>query len=160
MNEENKNNEIAVDVIVEDEYKNTEVITDIIFDGKENITLKDIEYMCKYMSDYRSCEECMLNNGHRCGYVLLLKQFGSVENLNMAILGWLKENPPTSFLMDIKTRMPNIKIDTNYNIPTMCVESLYGNGCINCKLNSTNDFDCSKIECRQCWRTPMEENSI
>lgn len=153
-------NEITSEVIIDasDKYKNIDVITDHTFDGKTDVTLKDINYLCKFTRNYEGCENCLLNNGRICPYALLIKQFKGYENLNISILSWLNDNPPTSYLMDIKVKMPTIQIDDTYNIPLMCVQSLYGKDC-KCNLSDPSKFDCSKLECRECWRQPMKEFS-
>jgi hypothetical protein len=144
------------DVEIFDSFENFDVLTDLVFEGKEDVNLRDIDYMCNYISKYEGCENCILNSGRVCGFALLLKKFGTTSSLNNNILNWLNDNPPTSFLMDIKEKMPNVDID-DYNIPNFCVQSIYGKDCCECLIEDSSKFDKKDILCRKCWRTPMEE---
>lgn len=141
-----------------DPTDNLDVITDIVFTGKKDVTIKDIDYMCNYLASNDLCEKCPLNGGDHCGYALLLKKFKTGKNLNNSILQWLLDNPPTSFLMDIKVKMPNVELDDKYNIPNFCVQNIYGKDCCNCNINNTKDFSKDNPICRHCWKTPMDNN--
>lgn len=132
---------------------NCDVITDIVFSNKEEVTLKDINYMCNYISEYEGCENCPLNSGKICGYAVLLRKFKDYQSINSIIKNWIFDNPPTSFLMDIKVKMPTVELDPKFKIPNFCVKSIYGKDSIECNCNQ---FDKCNMLCRKCWRTPMD----
>lgn len=154
---ENKEDVIISDIEIIDQYKNVDVITDIVFEGKTDVNIKDIQYMCDYISKNEGCEFCPFNSGKICGYAVLLKKFNTGREINNTVLNWLKDNPPTSYLMDIKVKMPTVDI-SNTNIPNFCVQSIYGKNCCDCLIKDTSKFDNSDMYCRKCWRTPMDEN--
>jgi len=150
-------NIVESEVVIQDKYKDTDVITDIIYDGKEEVTLKDIQYMCNFNRKYNGgCRNCIFNNGRMCYYARLLHFFNNdINQLKGSILNWLFENPPTSFLMDIREKMQGIPIDKDYNIPNICVKNLYGDKCKNCELCNPSKFEISNETCRRCWRKPI-----
>lgn len=156
--EEVKNEITSISIV--DELENVDVITDIIFDGKKDVTIRDINYMCNYISEHIGCENCPLSfkDAPICGFVLFLKQFKDAKNLNNAVLNWLNENPPSSYLMDIVNKMPNIDLDTNYHIPKFCVKNIYGKDCKKCLRtnNNTDKFEIDCMDCRKCWREPKD----
>lgn len=148
-----------INVEINDEYADVDVITDIIFDGKDEINLSDLEYMCRTNRLVNgNCSFCPMNNGKHCFYSLMKKSFGGVLNLKQEILLWLTENPPTSFLMDVKVKMQGIPLDTNYHIPNICVQNLYGDKSPICSCSGgPSTFSSSKKECRECWRKPIDK---
>lgn len=149
--------EVIYDVEVLDPYADSEVITDIVYKNKKEATIKDLEYMCNFINNTDGCNNCPFTvRGKICGYSMLLKKFQNYENLNSYVLEWILENPPTSFLMDIRTKLPNIQLDSKYNIPNLCVKNIYGNDACDCPNNS--NFDVSDMRCRFCWRLPMDKN--
>jgi len=155
MNEKENNIELEVN----DEYKDVEVITDIIYKGKNDITLSDLEYMCRTNKLLnQTCDFCILNTGKHCFYSLLKKSIGGAANLKNEVLFWLNENPPTSYLMDVKVKMTGIPIDNIYHIPNICVKNLYGDKAPKCSCMNESEFSTSKIQCRRCWRTPMDKS--
>jgi len=147
-------------VIIDDIYKDKEVITDIIYEGKTDVTLRDVDYMCNFISSHQGCEYCPFcpsNPARSCAFAgMIRKGGGSVELLNSQILDWLSMNPPTSYLMDIRERMPNVMIDKDYNIPNFCVQNIYGKDCCKCCHNDTSKFSIENLGCRECWRKPMD----
>ena len=150
--------EVIENVEVVDPLEKTDVITDLVFEGKSDVNLKDIKYMCDYVSEYEGCENCPLNSGKICGFAILLKKFfNDVNNMNELVLTWLKNNPPTSYLMDIKEKIPTVVLDKDFNIPTFCVQNIYGKDCCECSLNDISKFDSSNMLCRRCWRIPISE---
>lgn len=158
--ENEQKEDISVEILNKDIYEHVDVITDIIFNGKTDVTLKDLNYMCKYISKYEGCEDCPINCGRNCPFVYLLKEFGgNVSSLNNTVLKWLWDNPPKSFLMDIKQKMPNIVLNKDYNIPNFCVQNLYGKECCKCEINDNSEYSCDNMLCRKCWRQPMEKNN-
>lgn len=146
-----------MEVEIVDPYVDTDVITDLVFEGKTDVNIKDIQYMCDHISKNEGCEYCPLNGGRMCGYAILLKKFGTGSEINKSVLNWLNDNPPTSYLMDIKEKMPNVVID-KYNIPSFCVQNIYGKGCCECLAGDTSKFNTSNMYCRKCWRTPMDDD--
>lgn len=162
MNKDTKENkveepEVVTEIEIVDPLNDTEVITDIIFDGKTDVTIMDIQYMCDYINKYIGCEYCPLNNGKSCGYAIMLRKFKTGKEINKTILNWLRENPPTSYLMDIKEKMPTVVLDDKFNIPNFCVHSIYGKDCCKCAISDPSKFDTSDMLCRKCWRTPMDD---
>jgi len=152
-NEENKTE--VLDVTLVDPYEHVDVISDTFYEGKEKATVSDIEYMCNFIANNIGCEYCPLKVSNKiCPFALLLKKYGTYTEINKEILKWLSENPPTSYLMDIREKMPNVVIDSNYNIPNFCVKDIYGNDCCEC-CKSDNVFDKADMYCRKCWRQPM-----
>ena len=142
-----------VECEVIDPIDSCDVITDIVFFNKKEVSLKDLNYMCRYISEYEGCENCPINSGRVCGYAVLLKRFKNSENINKCILNWLMENPPTSYLMDIKVKMPNVNLDEKFHIPNFCVKDIYGKEACNCEVDK---FEKDSMECRKCWRMPMD----
>lgn len=158
MSKEEKNKPLEVEVINKDIFENVDVICDLSIHDKEEITLRDINYMCKFVSEYEGCEKCILNQGkYTCPFIDLIEPYGSYKTLNSAIKEWLLDNPPKSYLMDIKQKMPMVELDEEFHIPKFCVKSIYGKDCINCEAKNKNTFDVKDMYCRKCWRTPIDE---
>lgn len=155
-----KKEALEVEVINNDVFENVDVICDdlSIHDSKE-ITLRDINYMCKYISEYEGCENCILNDSksYSCPFIDMVEPFGGYKALNSSIKKWLMDNPPKSFLMDIKQKMPNADLDEEYHIPKFCVKNIYGKDCIQCEAANKDCFDAKDMYCRKCWRTPIEK---
>jgi len=155
-NNKEKEKDELIEVEILDPFENTDVITDLVFEGKKDVNIRDIQYMCDHISNNEGCEYCPLNSGRVCGYAILYKQFGGGNEINRTILNWLNDNPPTSYLMDIKEKMPNVSID-KYHIPSFCVQSIYGKNCCECLAGDPSKFDKTNMFCRKCWRTPMDD---
>lgn len=151
--DENNNEKLVLNCDVIDPIDEVDVITDIVFQNKKDINIKDINYMCKYISEYEGCENCPLNSGRICGFAILLKKFKDADNINKTVLDWLLDNPPTSFLMDIKVKMPTVTIDDKYKIPNFCVKDIYGKDACSCNVSK---FEKDNMICRRCWRTPID----
>jgi len=147
---------LVVEVLSTEEVLSKEAVEQISFTNKNDVNIKDINYICHYFSEIEGCEYCPINSGRICGYALLLKKFGSSHEMNQTLLDWLRDNPPTSFLMDIKEKMPNIDLG-NSNTPSFCVQSIYGKDCCNCQLHDTQKFNKENLVCRNCWKLPIDK---
>lgn len=153
-----KEENLVVEIVSPEELKTNNILEQISFMNKEDVSIKDIQYMCHYFTNYEGCEYCPLNSGRICGYAILLKLFNNnSQELNQSILNWLRDNPPTSFLMDIKEKMPNIELGGELNTPNFCVKNIYGKDCCECQLKDISKFDRKSIICKNCWKLPIDE---
>ena len=124
----------------------------LIIDLKDDLTLQQLEYFCQ--KNQHDCSQCILNNGKVCGYALLMRS-DTVESLSLKVKSWIAENPPKSYLIDLKDTYPNIKLNPTYKIPNMCVKDLYGD-CIDC----SKPFNISSKRCNDCWRNENESIDV
>lgn len=87
---------------------------------------KDCVWCKLNVSEFSGCDELMTLNPER--YVAIIEQ-------------WAKDSPAMTYKEVVLRHFPDA------NIPTLCVNELFGHDIIGC---------CDDFNCMECWNKPME----
>lgn len=104
--------------------------------------------MCK---SFGSCEDgCPLHEWHKqCYYEDCYPELGArPEEAAKIIMQWAVEHRGKTRLQKFRELFPTAPLSGRYALPNMCVKSLGW---------STEDDDCSKSSCFDCWSRPYED---
>lgn len=110
--------------------------------------MKELDGMCKSLN---SCAEgCPLHDWHGKSwyedcYQAAMERPEEVEKI---IMQWAVEHRVKTRLQKFRELFPTAPLSGRYALPNMCVKSLGW---------STEDDDCSKSSCCDCWKRPYEE---